>query len=55
MVSYTVSEKKIVIEAIRVRLVPYSTHNHPYVYLETSIFVLIFEAIRIQIRTRIEI
>jgi hypothetical protein len=45
--------KIFVTDAIRVRLVLYSTHDYPYLYSRTSIFV--FEAIHIQIRIRIKI
>jgi hypothetical protein len=55
MMSYTISDKKIVTDNICVRLVPYSTHSYPYLYPRTSVFVFISEAIRIRIRIRIKI
>jgi pseudouridine-5'-phosphate glycosidase len=36
-------------DAIRVRLVPYSTHDYPYFYSRTSVF----KAIRIRVRIKI--
>jgi hypothetical protein len=53
MMSYTVSDKKIVTDNIRVRLVLYSTHSYPYLYPRT--FVFVSEVIRIRIRIRIKI
>jgi hypothetical protein len=47
--------KIFVIDAIRVRLAPYSIHDYPYLYSRTSVFVFVFEAIRIQIRIRLKI
>jgi hypothetical protein len=47
--------KKIVTEPIRVRLVPYSTHDYPYLYLETSVFVFVSEAIRINLNKNMKI
>jgi hypothetical protein len=44
--------QKIVTDNIRVRLVPYSTHNYLYLYPRT--FVFVSEAIRIRIRIRIK-
>jgi hypothetical protein len=41
MVSYTVSDKKYVTNAIRVRLFPYSIHNYLYLHLKTSVSDLI--------------
>jgi hypothetical protein len=39
--------KIFVTDAIRVRLVPYSTHDYSYLYSRISIFVFVFEAIHI--------
>jgi hypothetical protein len=50
MMSYTVSDKKIVTDNICVQLVPYSTHNYPYLYSRSFIFVFVSEAICIRIR-----
>jgi hypothetical protein len=55
IVSYTISDKIFVTDAICVRLVPYSTHDYPYLYSRTSVFVFVSEAIRICIRIRIKI
>jgi hypothetical protein len=41
--------KIFVTDAIRVRLVSYSTHDYPYLYSRTSVFVFVFEAIHIRI------
>jgi hypothetical protein len=53
MMSYTVSDKKIVNDDICVWLVPYSTCSYPYLYSRTSVFVS--EATRIRIWIWIEI
>jgi hypothetical protein len=53
MMSYTVSDKKFVTDNIRVRLVPYLTHNYSYLYSRT--FVFVSEVIHIRIRIRIKI
>jgi hypothetical protein len=55
MMSYMVSDKKIVTDNIRVRLVPYSTHIYPYLYPRTFVFIFVSEVIRIRIRIRIKI
>ena len=55
MMSYTISNKKFVIDNIRVQLVPYSTHSYQYLYPRTSVFVFVSEAIRIRIRIRIKV
>jgi hypothetical protein len=55
MVSYTISDKIFVTDAIHVRLAPYSIHDYPYLYSITSVFVFVFEAIRIRIRIRLKI
>jgi hypothetical protein len=55
MVSYTISEKIFVTDAIRVRLAPYSIHDYPYLYSRTFVFVFVLEAIRIRIRIRLKI
>jgi hypothetical protein len=47
MMSYTISDKRFVTDNTRVRLVPYSTHNYPYLYPRT--FVFVFEVICIRI------
>ena len=51
MMSYTISDKKIVTDNIRVRLVPYSTHSyricireHPYSYSYPKLSVFEFES-----------
>ena len=49
MMSYTVSDKKFVTDNIRVRLVPYSTHNYSYLYPRTFVFVSEDICIRIRI------
>jgi hypothetical protein len=46
--------KIFVTDAIRVRLVPYSTHNYPYLYSRTFVSVFVFKAIRIRIRIQIK-
>jgi hypothetical protein len=43
IVSYTISDKNILTDVIRVRLVPYLTHDYAYLYLRTSVFVFVFE------------
>jgi hypothetical protein len=48
------SIKIFVTDAIRVRLVPYSTHDYLYLYSRTFVFVFVFEAIRIRIRIRVK-
>ena len=55
MMYYMISDKKFVTDNIRVRLVPYSTHNYSYLYLKTFVFVFVSEVIRIRIRIRIKI
>jgi hypothetical protein len=55
MMSYTVSDKKIVTDNIRVRLVPYSTHIYPYLYPRTFVFIFVSKVIRIRIRIQIKI
>jgi hypothetical protein len=55
MVSYMVSYKKIVTNAILVRLVLYSILDYPYLHPKTSVFVFVSEAIRIRIRNRTKI
>jgi hypothetical protein len=47
--------KIFVSDAICVRLVPDSAHDYSYLYPRTSIFVSVFEVIRIQIQIRIKI
>jgi hypothetical protein len=54
MVSYTVSDKKSVTDAIHVRLVLYSIHDYLYLNPKISVFVFVSEAIRIRIRIRYE-
>jgi hypothetical protein len=44
-----------VLHAIRAWLVLYSTHDYLYLYSRTSVFVFVFEAIRIQIHIWIKI
>jgi hypothetical protein len=47
MVSYTISDKKFVTNAIRVRLVPYSTCDYLYLHPTTFVSVFVSEDIRI--------
>jgi hypothetical protein len=49
--------KIFVTDAVRVQLVPYSTHDYPYLYsrIFVFVFVFVFKAIRIRIRIRIKI
>jgi hypothetical protein len=51
VMSYTISGFFFVTDAIRVRLVPDSTHDYLYLYVRTYVFI--FEAIRIRIRIKI--
>jgi hypothetical protein len=55
MMSYTVSDKKIITDDICVSLVLYSTCSYLHLYLRTSVFVFVSEAIHIRIRIRIKI
>lgn len=48
MMYYTVSDKKLVTDAIHVRLVSYWTHDYPYLYIKISVLVFISEDIRIR-------
>jgi hypothetical protein len=51
----TRSDKTFVIDAIRVRLGPYSTCGYPCLHPRISVFIFVSEAIRIRIRIRIKI
>jgi hypothetical protein len=51
----TRADKKIVTDAIRVRLGPYSTCGYPYLHPRIFVFIFLSEAIRIRIRIQIKI